>query len=81
MIKSAYSSTRTSADELEASATLSPLPELALEYTIRRAIGIARRDADPPIIGIAGNALMWNREGSPTYFLADGLTATARASV
>ena len=45
---SAYSSTRTSADELEASATLSPLPELALEYTIRRAIGIARRDADPP---------------------------------
>ena len=80
MIKSAYSSTRTSADELEASATLSPLSELALEYTIRRAIGIARRDADPPIIGSTANTIICNGERSTTYFLA-GFTATAKASV
>jgi hypothetical protein len=56
------------------------LEVFVLGYTTRLAIDISRRDADPPIIGIAGNALMWNRDGSTTYFLADGFTATAKAS-
>ncbi len=61
--------------------SLSPQPEVALEYAIRRAIGIAGRDAAQRVIGITENPLMSNGEELTTYFLAEGFTATAKASV